>query len=302
MASVGVAEVEAALQEDVASAIVAYAEEQSAALSAFTPITMGSATYRMPIVEALPTGGWVSADQGVKPSSNMSWDGVTLTPEEVALIVPIGLNAIQDANFDVTSVVTRACGQELARIVDAAVFFGTGAPASFPVGGLFGIADTANQTIEAGGSGETVVDNISDLYGIIEEVSDVDRVFAARQLRGTLRTLKDNNGVNLYNPMDGAAGVSSLYGVPLRWPMAWDAAQALAIAADSTKVAIGIRKNVEVKLATEATITGYGNLYEKNAIAVRVEARYAFAVANPVSIRTGTRVFPVAAYVPDATP
>lgn len=305
MASVTRADVEDAFQEVVASDVLEYAQEQSAALSSFPVLRMGTATHRMPVLAALPTGGFLSADQEVKPSSTMSWDKVTLTAEEVALIVPISDTAIADANFDVVGAVRQAIGQEFARIVDAAVFFGTGAPASFPTGGLVGTTITATQMIEAGRQNKTVVDDLNETFGIVEDISDVTNVFASRTLRTSLRGLKDGNGAPIYVPTQGPAGVDSIYGIPTKYPVAWDstgADGALMLAVDRSMVALGIRQDITFKVLDQATITGFGNLAEKDSIALRCVLRFAFNIANPVSLRAGARVYPFAVYRPDQSP
>lgn len=305
MASVTRSDVEDAFAEVVASDVLQYAQESSAALSSFPIVSMGTATYKMPVLAALPTGGFLSADQDVKPSSTMSWDGVQLVAEEVALIVPISETAIADANFDVVSAVRQAMGQEFARIVDAAVFFGTGAPATFPTDGLVGTAISETQTVEAGGQDQTVADDLNALFGIVEDISEVTNVFAARSLRTSLRGLKDGNGAPIYVPTMGAANVDGIYGVPTKYPVAWDATGAdgaLALAVDRSMVALGLRQDITFKLLDQATITNFGNLAEKDSIAIRAVMRVACAIANPVSLRAGARVYPMAAYRPDQSP
>ena len=60
----------------------------------------------------------------------------------------------------------------------------------------------------------------------------------------------------------------------------------------------GLREDVTIKILDEATITGFGNLAEKDSIAVRAVMRVAFAIADPVSIETGAQEVPVAALTP----
>jgi HK97 family phage major capsid protein len=302
MASIERADVEEAFQEVVASDVIKYAAETSSALQAFPPLRMGTATHRMPVVSALPTGGFLTADQDVNPSSKMTWDGVLLTAEEVALIVPVSDTAIADANFDVTAAVTTAMGEEFARILDAAVFFGTGAPASWPASGLVGTAVTATQTVEAGGASQTVADDLNNLFGEVEEFTDVTDVFAARSLRVSLRGLKDGNGAPIYVPTMGEANVAGIYGVQTRYPLGWDSAEAIALAVDRAGVKLAMRQDITFKLLDQATITGFGNLAEKDSIAFRAVMRVACAHANPVTIRAGARKYPFAAYIPDQTP
>jgi len=296
MASIERTDLEDAFAVALSSNVIEYATQTSAALQAFPTLPMGTATYRQPVLAALPTGGFLSADQDVKPSSKAIWDGVLMTAEEVAVIVPVSESAIADANFDVTSAVERLIGQEFARILDAAVFFGTGAPASWPTGGIYQAAIGASPAQKT-----EYVANIADsynaLYGLVEEVSDVTHVFSSKSVRSMLRGLKDTNGVPIYVPTMGTANVSAIYGIENRYPLGWDKTKALSLAVDSASVALGMRQDLTIKILDQATITGFGNLAEKDSIAIRAVMRPAFQIANPVSLDAGARKYPFAAIV-----
>ena len=299
MASIERTDLDDAFAEALASNVVEYATQTSAALQAFNPIPMGTSTYRIPVLAALPSGGFLTADQDVKPASKATWDGKLLTAEEMAVIVPISETAIADANFDVVGTVERLVGQEFARILDAAVFFGTGAPATFPTGGLYTTAhdSSPSQVTEYAAS---IADSYNSLFGLVEEVSDVTHVFSSKSVRSMLRGMKDTNGVPIYVPTMGTANVSAIYGVENRYPLGWDKAKALAIAVDSAGVALGVRQDLTIKVLDQATITGFGNLAEKDSIAIRAVMRVAFNVCNPVSLDAGARKYPFACIVNDS--
>ena len=78
---------------------------------------------------------------------------------------------------------------------------------------------------------------------------------------------------------------------------------ATALVGDASKVVIGIREDVQVKLLTEATVGGI-NLAEKDMVALRFKFRVAFATAYSTA-RVGGAVtdYPFAIIAPtDPTP
>ena len=300
--NIDVAAAEALFTEQFSRNVIEKAARRSTALAAFPNVPMSSATFRMPVLAALPSAGFLNADQAVKPLSEMSWDKKMLTAEEIAVIVPISENVIADATVDVVGKVEDRIGESIAKTLDAAVFFGTGAPASWPDGGLFDEASDASQTVEASGGAATtdLGDDLNALLALIEEWGgDPSDVFAARSLRTSLRGLRDNNGQFIYGAgVAGSGAPGSVYGLPLRFPLGCDKTKALAIAVDREAVMIGVRQDVTFTILREATLTGFGNLAEKDSIAIRAVARYGLAFANPVSIEDGARHYPVSALTP----
>lgn len=289
----------ALFQEAVAPGVVEAATKESVALRTLRTIPMGTSTTRIPVLSALPTGAFLTADQEVKPQSAAAWDKVILTAEELAVIVPISETVIADASIDVVGSVTRLIGQEFGRVIDAAIFFGTGAPATFPAGGINGLADTAGQEVTA--TGEPAAD-MNNLLGVLEGLGyDPSDVFASRAYKQVLRGQTGQGGVPVYLPEQGAGTFSSIYGVPLSFPLGWDGTKADALTVDDSGLVIGLRQDLTIKVLEEATLTGFGNLAEKDSIAVRAVMRIGFQAANPVTLDSGTRVYPVARLAP-ATP
>lgn len=286
----------ALFEELVAPNVVEQATRSSVALRTFPTIPMGNKTTRIPVLAALPTASFLNADQDAKPESAVSWDNKLLTAEEIAVIVPISETVLADSTINVTESVTRLIGQEFGRVLDAACFFGTGAPATYPTGGLFGIANTATQTVEA--TDDPAVD-LNQLLAILEALQfDPSNVYAGRTYKAALRGQTTASGVPVYLPGDGAGNFGSVYGVPLAYPLGWDGGSADALAIDRMGVMIGLRQDVTIKILEEATLTNFGNLAEKDSIAVRAVMRVGFQVANPVVIEAGAQKYPVAALTP----
>lgn len=286
----------ALFEEQVAPQVIQKATESSVALSTLPVIPMGSGTTRVPVLAALPSASFLSGDQAAKPESAVSWADKTITAEEIAVIVPISESAIADATVDIVGSIVDLIAQEFARVLDAAVFFGTGAPATYPTGGVHGIANSNGQTVVATDAPAT---DINALYAILEENGfDPTDVYAGRAYKSLLRGVKDGNATPLYQPMDGSATFPALYGVPLAYPLGWDAAKADALAVDDSALILGLRQDVTIKMLSEATLTSFGNLAEKDSVAVRAVMRVGFQIANPVTIHAGAQFYPVAALTP----
>src|SRR5690606_16264153 len=77
----------------------------SAAIDSFRTIPMSKGVARMPVLSALPTAGWVTesatASGGVKPTSKVTWTDKELIAEEIAVIIPIHENIIDDTDYDI---------------------------------------------------------------------------------------------------------------------------------------------------------------------------------------------------------
>ena len=118
--NVGVGNAEATFDVVLASELVNQLPQASAALRNLTVIPMGTFTERIPVLSALPTATFLTADQEVKPKSATAWKNVWLQAEEIAVIVPISENVIADSSIDVVSRTTSLIVQEFGRVLDAA--------------------------------------------------------------------------------------------------------------------------------------------------------------------------------------
>lgn len=264
---------------------------QSAALASFRTIRMTAGTTTMPVLAALPTAGFVTDDAagdatGVKPTSKVSWVGKNLVAEEIAVIVPIHENTLADSNFDIWGEVRPLVSQEFGRVLDAAVFFGTNKPVTWLDPALVpGAVAAGNSVVEGTGDGGAHLDLAADFneaFGLVEDDGfDVNAAFTGRFLRRQLRGLRDDTGQPIYlDAIRSDGSTPSIYGQDLFYVnnLAWDRDEAVALVGDRSKVVLGIREDVQVKILTEATVGGI-NLAEKDMVALRFKFRVAFATA-----------------------
>jgi HK97 family phage major capsid protein len=288
--------------------------QTSAALAAFRTIRMSAGVARMPVLATLPTAGFVSdgaANEatGVKPNSKVTWTNKELIAEEIAVIIPVHENTLADSQFDIWGEVRPLVAQEFGRILDAAIFFGVNKPATWTDPALVPGAIAAGNSV-AEGTGVDLAEDFNEAFGLVEDDEfDVNSAFTGRFLRRSLRGLRDDNGQPIYlDALRSDGSTASIYGQDLRYLTngGWDRTQAIAMVGDSSKVVIGVREDVQVKLLTEATLgTGANaiNLAERDMVALRFKFRVAFATAWS-NARVGGEItdYPFAVITPDVTP
>lgn len=306
MADISRADAAALLSEQNIHEIVKEAEQSSAALASFRTIRMTKGTARLPVLSALPTAGWVSesatTDAGKKPTTEVVWANKELIAEEIAVIVPVHENVLDDADFDIWAEVRPLVAQEFGRLLDAAVFFGVNKPATWTDDALVPGAIAAGNEYVAGTSGVDLAEDINQTFALVEDDGfDVNAAYTGRFLRAQLRGLRDDNGNPIYlDNIRSDGNTPSIYGQDLFYVRngAWDRDEATLLAGDASKAILGIRQDYQVKMLDQATVGGI-NLAERDMVALRFKFRVAFAVANPITVDAGsTEAYPFAVLTP----
>jgi HK97 family phage major capsid protein len=270
--------------------LLAIAREGSAALRLFPTSRISTSVSRMPVLAALPVAYFVDGDTGLKQTTEMNWESVTFNVEEIAAIVPIPENVLDDSSFDIWSEVRPGLAEAITRTLDAAVFFGTNAPSSWPDSIVEGAVAASNiyargtNAAAAGG----VAEDLNQLMILVENDGfDVNGWAANRSVRGRLRGARDTTGQQL---MD--VSTNEIWGSPVAYPMRglWPSGASVAelIAGDFNAGRIAIRQDFTFKLLDQAVITDDSgnivyNLPQQDMVALRVKFRCAFALANPVT-------------------
>lgn len=302
MADITRAEVASLIGEEYGGQVIKAATQGSTALAAFPTVNMGTKTSNMPVLATIPEAQWVTDvdNTGTKPTSKATWVNKTLVAEEVAVIIPIHENTLDDADEDILAQLAELGGQAIGKKLDQAVFFGVDKPVSWTSLDLVAAATAAGNTV-------AVVDgaaNTSDIYGAALQVAgliadsgfDPETMIAKRALQYQLANLRGTDG----RP---ALVNNQVVGFDTYWSRngAWVAADATAIVADPGTVRIGVRQDVTVKFLDQATVGGI-NLAEKDMVALRFKARFAYVLGNPVTPETGAATYGVGIVTPDVTP
>lgn len=280
-------DVSALIPEEVSNRLLTGSTEQSAALSLFQTVPMGRAQQRMPVLSAYPIAYFVNGDTGLKQTTEMAWTNKYLNVEELAVIVPIPENVLDDVDFDLEAAIRPRLEEAIGRALDDAIFFGTNKPASWPTA-IVTAAIAAGNTYPRG-TNNAAAGGISEDFNqamitVENDGYDVNGIIAVRSYRGRLRGARNTLGDRSANvgPQE-VEGITVTYPMRGMWPTGAGATEA--ILGDFTNGIIGLRKDVTYKALDQAVIqdnTGaiIFNLAQQDMVAIRVTFRVAFQVAN----------------------
>ena len=287
MADISRAELSTLIEEAYAQSLLASATASSAALAAIPTVTVPTKTTHFPVLATLPTAGWVSESateaSGVKPQSEAAWANRDLVVEEIATIIPVHEDAIADATVNVLDEIARLGGQAIGKVLDQAVLFGVSKPASWVSKDLLKAATDANQTVEVTPGAA----NANDLVGAVNQAAKAlaeagwlpDTLICSLGMRYDVANLRDGEGAPIFRD-EQFAGFNTVF----CRNGAWDSSKAEILVIDSSRLRLGVRQDITVKLLDQATVSGI-NLAERDMVAIRLKARFAYVLgtgATPV--------------------
>lgn len=280
----------ATISEEVVTELMGKVTEQSATLSLFRRVPVGKAQVRFPVLSALPVAYWVTGDTGLKQTTEVNWANKYLNIEELAVILPIPENVLDDSDFDIWAESEPLLAEAIGRALDAAVFFGVNAPASFPedvedAATAAGNTNAEDAAVTAGG----FFGDLDDTIGLVEaDGYDVSGFVAARSTKGKLRSARNADGDRL--DRDRVSGsLDSLDGLPIVYPMrGLFPATIRLFAGDWSQFVVGVRKDVTIKILDQAVIQDEAgnivyNLAQQDMLAARVTFRAGWQVANTIN-------------------
>lgn len=256
------------------------------------------------VLDALPVTYWVDEDKnnGRKETTNAEWKGVKLYPAELAVVVPIKINTVKDADYDILGNIKPLIEQSLYKRVDDAIILGKDKPTLWRAGLVESVISSGN--VVTPGSDNTYT-QISDAMSKVEEDGyDVTAILGGVALKGEFRKgLLDTSGQPLAN-----SEVTELPRIYAR-NGAWDNTLAKFIVGDFSQAVYSIRDDITFDVFTEGCVTdGDGkviyNLMQDDMMAIRVTFRMSWALPNPVNILnedSATR-FPFALVEPATAP
>lgn len=279
---------------------------------------MTSKQVKIPVMTGLATAGFVAGDNGKKPTSNLTWDNVTITAEELAVIVPIPEAVLDDSSYDIWAEARPRIVEAFGKAIDQAAFFGTNKPSSWPEGIVKAAVDAGyNIKHNKEADGVTLYKEILGEDGVIAKVEEVGigstGYVGALALRSKLRGALDNNGQPIFRAAysNGANGrmTYDIEGQPVVFPDngSWDAKKALLLAGNFDYARYAIRQDITFKIFDQGVITdGDGkvalSLMENDCVALRAVMRLGWALPKPVNPVSGTTYFPFAVLEPPTDP
>jgi HK97 family phage major capsid protein len=283
----------ALVPEEVSKAMLGKAVEDSAVLRMFKRVPVGRAQVRFPVLSALPIAYFVSGDTGLKQTTEVNWTNKFLNIEEIATIMPVPDNVVADVDANIWDEAEPLLREAFARTLDAAVYFGTNAPSSWPTN--INAATTAagnNNTEGSVAASGGYFGDIDKVYGAVEtDGYDVTGWVSAVSAKAKIRTARDSQGRKLdVGRADG--GITTLDGYPISYPMRglWPTSSGSPriFGGQWDQFVVGVRQDITIKILDQAVIqdnTGaiIYNLAQQDMTAIRLTFRVGWQVANTIN-------------------
>jgi HK97 family phage major capsid protein len=287
-------------------------EVKSAAMQLMPHVTMKRAQQRIPVLAQLPVAYWITGatldarDIGLKQTTNIAWDNVYLNAEEMAVLVPIANNLLEDMDYDFWTEVKPKVTEAFAVALDDAIFFGTNAPTTWPTAIVPATATAANQVIVGANTPDFLSDVSAGMGAVEADGFDVTGFWARRQVKASLRKLRTTtNAFLLYGDDVGPQGqpnVSTLFGEPIIFSNAGLSSFATGptgfsmIGGQWDQSMLAIREDISMQMFDQGVITDNSsppqvqfNLIQQDMVVLRVIARFAWAVPNPINRQQQTK-------------
>lgn len=295
-------DISALIPEDVTKEIIKGAVYKSTVLSLFRHKNMGTKQTRMPVLSVLPFAYFVNGDTGLKQTTEINWINKYLNAEEIAVILPIPENVVDDISYNIWDEAKPLIEEAVAVCLDDAVLFGINAPSSWPSAIAVAAAAAGNTITRSASPTIDVADELNQVMMKVEEDGyDVNGWVIRTQLKGALRGLRDANRDFLFTPNGPAeqgvsdqAYIGTLFNEPAYtnkggltgFASTGGAGYYEAIAGDWRQGIIGIRQDMTYKMLDQAVLQdGSGNivfnLAQQDMVAMRLTFRVGFQVPNP---------------------
>jgi HK97 family phage major capsid protein len=293
----------ALIPEEVSDEIIKNVPQMSTVMTLGRQLrNMTRGEFRMPVLSSLATAYFVAGatqtarDYGLKQTTEQQWSNKFIYAEEIAAIVPIPENVMEDVaagGIDIWAELQPSVVEAIGQVFDAAVLYGTNAPAGTWPTNLLAGALAAGNSLALGAVGDLFDDIMAEngLLGLVElDGYMVSGHTAALAMKGKLRGLRGDDGQPLFiRDMQGAVQYS-LDGSPIDFPMngAFDPDQSLMFSGDWSQLVFSIRQDITMKILDQAVIqddTGaiQYNLAQQDMVALRVTFRVGWQLPNPIN-------------------
>jgi HK97 family phage major capsid protein len=275
--------------------------ENSRAMSLATRLPdMPTSTRIMPVLDSLPIAYFSSGEAAKAQTTDVKWRNVTVTAEELNVIVPIPNTAFDDANQPIWPRVQPLIVQAAGKAIDQAVFYGTNIPSSWTTGlgaaglvaGCAAVSDAAHVVSLAAQDDmyEALLGEAGVLSMLEAEGFMADGHVAHTSMRGKLRGVRDADGQPLFRNGMQQGTTYVLDGAPIEFPRNGSivAATSLMLSGQWSELVYAMRQDITWFVANQGVITdGSGaiqfNLFQQRMVALLLTIRLGFALPNPVN-------------------
>lgn len=279
----------ALIPDDYTNSILQEATHSSMVLQRAKNVRLSTAKTTQPVLATLPDAYWLQGDTSLKQTSDVTWKGLTITAEELAVIVPIPDAVIADAKINLWDNIRPLLAQAIGKKIDQAALFGIDKPTSWPEG-IVAAATAAGNVVQ--------LDAKKDIGVAVAELGEklsnqgyaINGFASAPGLQWKLVGLRDAQGAPIYTTGLAGSTPTGLYGYPLNECLngSWNATAAQLLAADWSKFVVGIRQDITYEIFREGVVSDESgkvivNLMQQDMKAMRVVMRVGFQVAAPAT-------------------
>ena len=300
MAMITRTDADALIETQVANEIFEGVTKDSKVLSLFKRLpNMTSDKTKLRVLDSLPVAYFVdeTTNNGRKNTSKIAWDKKFINAAELAVIVPIKENVLNDSSIDIWAELRPRIVEAFAKKIDAAVLFGVDKPTDWRAGLVPSIVAAGAEVEETG----KLYSDINDVMTKVEESGyNVNGILGGVGLKGKFRMMTDTTGQPLGNTEIGSVKREFADNG------AWDKTVSTLIAGDFSQAVYAIRQDITYKLLTEAVIQDptdgsiLYNLAQDDMVALRITMRLGWEIPNPVNAENGTATrFPFASLKPE---
>ena len=302
MAMITRSDADALIETQVANEIFEGTIRKSKALQLFRRLPNATSDKtKLRVLDTLPVAYFVdeSSDNGRKNLSKIAWDKKYINIAELAVIVPIKENVLNDSSIDIWAEVRPRIEEAFAKKIDNAMFFGVDKPTDWRKGLVPSVIEVGKEVDETG----HLYSDINDVMTEVEESGyEVNGILGGVGLKGKFRMMTDTTGQPLNTTEIGSVRREFMdNGV-------WDKTKSTLIAGDFSQAVYQIRQDITYKVLTEAVIQDPSdgsilyNLAQDDMVALRVVMRLGWEIPNPVNALDETNYrFPFASLKPDNT-
>lgn len=280
---------------------------------------MRGKTYKLNVLSNLPVAGWVknqatpnNADEAElknKPVSYLAYEGVDVVAEEIAVIVPVSINTLNDVEDFGVELMPEISEQVIGafqQVIDATVFFGVNSPWA-GYSGIVAEATSAGATVTWDGStGTSFYDAINDAMEYVENSGYVPTaILGGPSLNSAFRKTITELGI-----LAGDQGEIGALPRHIDLTGGFNQSSAFAIVGDFRYLVYSFREEMSMRILYEATLkdpatgTELYNLAQQDMIGLRFTMRLGVALPNPVNrvsgiasgntIKKGAKAYPFA--------
>lgn len=289
---------EALIPEEVSREIIQSVPQMSAIMSLSRRLPdMTRTQRRLPILTAMARAYYVNGSGGLKKVTKQKWANKYIDAEEIAVIVPIPEDVLDDADYDIWGQIRPRIAEAFGIAFDAAVLYGTdgfggAGPANWPVA-IVDAATAAGHVVALGTNGD-IYDDIMGENGTLSFVEEdgfnVTGHVAALTMKAKLRGLRDNVGQPLFLRTMQERTRYELDGNDVIFPLngAIDPDSSLLISGAWQELVYSIRQDITYKILDQAVINDAEgniiyNLAQQDMVALRAVMRLGWQLPNPVN-------------------